>query len=69
MDEERKARVEKMVATKQLKLAMETGKKSKTREDGSNHTGSDWPLRQRKKEEQKSIGFELDLIWIEIGFF
>ena len=31
--------------------------------------GSVWPWRQRKKEEQKSNGFNLDLIWIEIGVF
>ena len=36
MDEERKARLEKMVATKRLRLAMEIRrKKSKTGEDGS----------------------------------
>ena len=56
MDEERKARLKKMVATKRLKLAMEMDKKkrSKTGEDGSYHTTQiGLGDRERKKEEQK----------------
>ena len=46
MDEERKARMEKMVATTQLRLALET---------------------EEEKKEWILFGFDLDLIWIEIG--
>ena len=44
--------------------------KSKAGEDGSYvpHS-SGWRWRQRKKEDQKWIGHDLDLIWIEIGVF
>ena len=54
MDEERKARLEKMVATKWFKLAMETDekKKSKTREDGSYTTQLRLAL-ETEEEEQK----------------
>ena len=38
-------------------------KKSKTGEDGSYHTAQVGPG-ERKKEEQKRNGFNLDLIWI-----
>ena len=42
-------------------------KKSKTREDGSYHTAQiDLGDRGRKKS-KKWIGFDLNLIWIEIG--
>ena len=64
MDEERKARLEKMVATKQLRLAVETEEERRARLEKI--VGSGWPWRQRKKEEQKK---DLDLIWIEIGVF
>ena len=50
MDEERKARLEKMVATTQLRLALETEEEKRA-----------------KKKEWISFGFDLDLIWIEIG--
>ena len=57
-----------MVATKQLKLAMETDeiRKSKTGEDGSYHT-SQIGLGDRGRKKSKKCGFDLDLIWIEIG--
>ena len=45
-EEERRARLEKMVATTQLSLALET---------------------EEKKKSKKWIGYDLDLIWIEIG--
>ena len=52
-DEERKASLEKMVATEPLKLAMELDrrrKKSKTEEDGSYHSAEVSPRdRGRKK--------------------
>ena len=38
-------------------------KKSKTAEDGSYHTAQVGP------GEKKKNGFDLDLIWMEIGFF
>ena len=66
MDQERKAR---LVATKRLKLAMEMDEERKAREDGSYHTAQ-IGLGDRKTGRQKSkkwIGFDLDLIWIEIG--
>ena len=47
---------------------METDEeRKKAGEDCSYHTA--WPWRRRKKEEQKRNGFDLDLIWIEIGVF
>ena len=59
MDEERKARLEKVVATEQLRLAMEKmvaterlrlgRKKSKTGEDGSYHTAQVGPRDRRRK--------------------
>ena len=48
-DEERKARLEKMVATTQLMLA--------------------GPGDRGRKKSKKKIGFDLDIIWIEIGVF
>ena len=47
--EERKARLEKMVATTQLRLALETEEERRARKE--------WIL----------FGFDLDLIWIDIG--
>ena len=71
-EEERRARLENDAATKRFRLARRRTKKEK--QDWrrwyvrSYHTASSgWPWRQRKKEEQKLIGFDLDLIWIEIG--
>ena len=59
-DEERKARLEKMVATTQLTLALETDTAHVG--PGDRHS-SRWPW--RKKEEQKRRnGFDLDLVWI-----
>ena len=51
-DRKRKARLVKMVATTQLRLALEA-------EDE----------RSAKKMEWIGFGFDLDLIWIEIGVF
>ena len=51
-EEKRKARLVKMVATTQLRLALEA-------EDE----------RSAKKMEWIGFGFDLDLIWIEIGVF
>ena len=44
----KKARLEKMVATTQLRLALET---------------------EEERRAKKRNGFDLDLIWIEIGVF
>ena len=59
MDEERKARLKKMVATNaQVGHGDGRKKKSKTGEDGSYQTAQIGL--GRKKEEQKWIGFNLD---------
>ena len=50
-EDERKARLVKMVATTQLRLALEAGDK------------------EVQKIEWIGFGFDLDLIWIEIGVF
>ena len=55
MDEERKARQEKMAATKRFRLAREKDEERKARLE--------------TEEEKKRNGFDLDLIWIEIGFY
>ena len=47
--------LEKVVASKQLKIAMETDVERKARLES-------WPWRRRKKEEQKRNEFNLDLI-------
>ena len=44
-------------------------KKSKTGEDGSYHTAQIGLGDRGRKKSKKWIGFDLDLIWIEIGFF
>ena len=44
-------------------------KKSKTGEDGSYHTAQVGPGDRGRKKSKKLIGFDLDLIWIEIGVF
>ena len=60
--QDRKARLEKMVATKWLKLAMETRKKkSKTGEDGSYYTAHRLAL---ETEEEGRAKNGMDLIWI-----
>ena len=66
-DKERKARLEKVVSTKLLRLAMETDdeKKSKTGEDGSSHTAQVGAGDRGRKKSK----FNLDLIRIEIGIF
>ena len=65
MDEERKARLEKMVATKRLKLAMETDEKRKARLEKMVATIQ---LRLAlETEEERRAKNGLDLIWIEIG--
>ena len=65
MDEERKARLEKMAATKRFRLAMEKDEERKARLEkvvAIPHS-SGWPWRQRKKEDKKEKnGFDLDLI-------
>ena len=61
-DEERKARLEKMVATKRLKLAMETDEKTKARlEKMVAATELRLTLETEEKEEKKNI------IWISFG--
>ena len=65
MDEERKARLEKMVATKQLKLAMETDEERKARLEKMVATTQ---LRLAlDTEEERRAKNRLDWIWIEIG--
>ena len=66
MDEERKARLEKMVATKRLKLAMETDEEERKARLEKMVTTTQLRLALEKKS-KKWIGFDLDLIWIEIG--
>ena len=44
-------------------------KKRKTGEDGSYHTAQVSPGDRGRKKSKKWIGFDLDLIWIEIGVF
>ena len=62
MDEERKARLEKMVATKRLKLAMETDEKRKARLEKMVATTQ---LRLAfVAEEERRAKNGLDLIWI-----
>ena len=72
---ERRSRPENDAATKRLRLAMEMDEERKARLGNwwLPHS-SGWPWRQRKKEEQKKkelirFGFDLNLIWIEIGVF
>ena len=67
-EEEIRERLENVVATKWLSLAMETDEKRKGRLEKMVATphSSDWPGDRRKKS-NKWIGFDLDLIWIEIG--
>ena len=66
MDEERKVRLKKMVATKRLKLAMETDEKRKARLEKMVATTQ---LRLAlETEEVRRAKNELDLIWIEIKF-
>ena len=70
MDEERKARLKKMVATKLSSWPWRRTKKekqdwSKTGEDGGYHTAQ-IGLGDRRRKKSKN---RLDLIWIEIGFF
>ena len=43
--------------------------KNKTREDGGYHTAQIGLGDRGRKKSKKWIGFALDLIWIEIGFF
>ena len=42
-------------------------KKSKTEEDGSYHAAQVGPGERGRNKSKKRIGFDLDLIWIEIG--
>ena len=42
-------------------------KKSKTGEDDSYHTAQVGPGDRGRKKSKKWIGYDLDLIWIEIG--
>ena len=66
MDEERKARLTKMVATKRFKLAMETDEKRKAILEKMVATTQ---LRLAlEAEEERRAKNGLDLIWIEIGF-
>ena len=64
-DEERKARLEKMVATKWLKLAMEMNEKRKARLEKMVATTQ---LRLAlETEEERRAKNRLDWIWIEIA--
>ena len=64
MDEERKARLEKMIATKQLRLAMETNEERKAKLEMMVTTTQ---LRLALETEEERREKNLDLIWIEIG--
>ena len=65
MDEERKARVEKIVATKTAQVGHRDGrrKKSKTGGDGSYHTAQVGPGDRGRKKSKNG----LDLIWFYFG--
>ena len=66
MDKERKARLKKMVATKRLKLAMETDEKRKPRLE---KIVAATQLRSAlEAEEERRAKNKLDLIWIKLGF-
>ena len=69
MEEERRARLEKMVATKRLRLAMETDEERKARLEKMIATTQLrlCPGERGRKKSKKWIGHDLDLIWIEIG--
>ena len=56
-EEERRVRLENDAATKRLRFAMDMDEERKAR-----------PWKQRNKSKTR-IGFDLDLIWIEIGVF
>ena len=68
-EEERRARLENDAATKLLSLAMETDKERKARlEKMVATTQLSLALEtEEKKKSKKWIGYDLDLIWIEIG--
>ena len=62
-EEDRRAQLENDAASKRLRLAMEMDEERKARlEKMVATTQLSWPWRQRKKEEQKRNGFDLDLI-------
>ena len=68
-EEKRRARLEKMVATKRLRLAMETDEERKARLEKMIATTQLklCPGERGRKKSKKWIGYDLDLIWIEIG--
>ena len=67
-EEQRRARLEKMVATKRLRLAMETDEERKERlEKLIGISQLRLALERGRKKSKKWIGYDLDLIWIEIG--
>ena len=69
MEEERRARLEKMVATKRLRVAMEMDEERKARLEKM-ITTTQLRLALETEEERRAkkwIGYDLDLIWIEIG--
>ena len=68
MEEEIRVRLEKMVATKRLRLAMETNEERKARlEKMIPTTQLRLALETQRRKKSKKFGFYLDLIWIEIG--
>ena len=67
-EEERKARLEKMVATKQLRLAMEMDEERKARLEKMIVT-TQLRLTLVTEEERRAKIKIVDLIWIEIGVF
>ena len=71
-DEERRGRLENDVATKWLRLAMEMDEERKARLEKMVATtqirlARETEEERRAKKEWILIGFDLDLIWIEIG--
>ena len=60
-----------MVATKRLEVGHGDGRRkiSKNGEDGSYHTAQVGPGDRGRKKSKTWIGYNLDLIWIEIGVF
>ena len=67
-EEERRVRLENDATTKQLRLAMEMDEERKALlEKMVATTQLRFTWRQKKKEDQKRNGFDLYLIWIEIG--
>ena len=70
--EERRARLENDAATKQLRLSMQTDKERNARLEKMVATIQlrlALETEEERRAKKKRNGFDLDLIWIEIGVF